>query len=461
MRNPELNRATSTMNKPDSKAGRDPLLKQQFLQDCLAGASARATGLPGKPLSESDWTAVVDLAARHGVLPLLYERLTTGAGPPAVPERVLQRLRDGFLINGAKNALLFKDLAQVLRSLEQANIPVIVLKGAHLAASVHSHSAVRTMNDIDLLVGRNDLEQAVSRLGDLGYFAKTRVTNIATWCETTRHWPRLFRPPPAPGIEIHWALTQPSEFSNIDPAGFWERSRPTTIAGVGARILSPEDLLLHLCLHTASDGSGPFRLGLRPLCDIAAVVHCWREEINWPELQSRAVQWQADRCVYLALWLAKELLAAAIPDSVLQAIRPPDCDDRWAALAVDQVVLAGAERSSPQAESELALLRWLIAWWGSESGRGKVGRLLKMLFPARDYMVLWADCHGVPLGSARNSACYLTRARDLLRRGTRVAWYWATQRREVVADVRQFRQQTRLGNWMIGANCGRRRAGRE
>ena len=88
---------------------------------------------------------MVDLAAGHGVLPLLYECLTTGAGPPAVPERVLQRLRNGFLMNGAKNALLFKDLAQVLRALEQANIPVIVL-----------HIAVRTMNEIDLLVGRNN-----------------------------------------------------------------------------------------------------------------------------------------------------------------------------------------------------------------------------------------------------------------------------------------------------------------
>src|ERR1019366_9610419 len=171
------------MNKPRSKGGPDLLLKHQFLQDCLVQSSARATGLTGNPLSESDWTEVVDLAALHGVLPLLYQRLTTGACPPTVPERVLQRLRDGFLMNGAKNALLFRELAQVLRALEQANIPVIVLKGAHLAASVYIHMAVRTMGDIDLLVGRNDLEKSVSRLGDLGYFAKTKVKDIAALCE--------------------------------------------------------------------------------------------------------------------------------------------------------------------------------------------------------------------------------------------------------------------------------------
>ncbi len=95
-----------------------------------------------KPLSESDWTEVVVLADRHAVTPMLYERLTTGAWSPAAPERVLQRLREAFLMNGAKNALLYKELAQVLEALRQAGIPVIVLKGAHLAALVYGQAGV-------------------------------------------------------------------------------------------------------------------------------------------------------------------------------------------------------------------------------------------------------------------------------------------------------------------------------
>jgi hypothetical protein len=436
------------MNKPHSKAGPDHLLKHQLLQHCLAESCDRAAGLPGKTLSESDWTEVVDLAALHGVLPLLYERLTTVACPPTVPERVLQRLRLGFLMNGAKNALLFKELAQVLRALEQANIPVIVLKGAHLAASVYSHMAVRTMGDIDLLVGRNDLEKSVSRLGDLGYSAKTKVTDIDTWCETHRHWPRMFRPPPAPGIEIHWALTAPSKFSNIATAGFWERSRPTTIAGVGARVLSPEDLLLHLCLHTASGGEGPFRSGLRPLCDIAAVVHCWQEEIAWQQIQSRAIEWQADRCVYMALWLAKELLAAGIPDSVLKSLRPPDLDEHRAALAVNQVVLGVAERLSFR-----SLLNALINRCSSEPSHGNLGVPLKALHPSRNYMAqATPGHHGVPLKWVRICSCYLTWAVLLLRRAAHAAWRWGLHPREMVAYLERVHENNLLWNWLVGAN---------
>jgi Uncharacterised nucleotidyltransferase len=435
----------------------DDLLKHQFLQDCLVESSARATALPGKPLSESDWAEVVVLAERHGVAPLLYERLTTGACPSAVPDRVRQSLREAFLMNGAKNALLYKELAQVLRALRQANIPVIVLKGAHLAASVFGHIAVRTMNDIDLLVGMNDLEKSASRLGDLGYFAEIKVLDIAAWCETCRHWPRLFRPPPAPGLEIHWTLTLPSQFPHITTAGFWERSRPTTIAGVETRVLSPEDLLLYLCLHTAAEGVGPFRLGLRPLCDIAAVVHCYQEEITWHQVQSRAIEWQADRCAYLGLWLAKELLVAGIPDSVLKSLRPQDFDEHWAALAVNQVVL----RLSPEAEVASGPLKVLITRCSSEPRRGKLGVLLKALFPSRDYMANYmAARHGVSLNSVRNYSCYLTRAVDLFGRGARAAWHWGLHRREMVADLQRFRQQTRLWNWLAGANSDRQSAGR-
>ncbi len=312
----------------------------------------------------------------------------------------------------------------------------------------------RTMNDIDLLVNMNDLEKTASRLRDLGYFAETEVTDIGAWCEMSRHLPRMFRPPPAPGIEIHWTLAEPARFRNLATAGLWARSRPATIAGVEARVLSPEDLLLHLCLHAASDGNQPFCSGLRPLCDIAATAHCCRKEIAWQQIQSRAIEWQADRCVYLALWLAKELLAAGIPDSVLESLRPKDFGDRWAALAVNQVVLGGVERLSPEAELASGPLKALIGLCSPEPNRGRMGALLKALFPPRDCMAKYmAVRHGVPLNSVRNYSCYLTRAVDWLGKGARAAWQWGLRRPEVVADVRRFRQQTRLWNWLVGANA--------
>ena len=109
------------------------------------------------------------LATLHDVAPLLYERLANDASPANVPGDVLQRLREIYLMTGARNALLYRELGPVLQALQHDNIPVIVLKGAHLAALVYRHIALRPMSDIDLLVHRSDLERAVAKLHDLGF----------------------------------------------------------------------------------------------------------------------------------------------------------------------------------------------------------------------------------------------------------------------------------------------------
>ena len=453
--------------------------KHQFLQACLAHSSGPPTGLPrGKqagsllhtklahssgpptglaslPSSESEWTEVVVLADRHGVTPMLYEPLTQGECPPAVPEPVLQTLLEAWLMNGAKNALLYHDLAPVLRALQQENIPVIVLKGAHLAASVYPNMALRAMNDIDLLVPANDLEKTAAKLRDLGYLPDAKVIDSTPWNERC-HLPRRYGPPPGPEFEIHWTLAPPAQFPNLAAAGLFERSRPATIAGLETRVLSPEDLLLHLCLHTASDGHRCFRLGLRPLCDIAAAVRSYHQELDWRQLQSRAVQWRAERCVYLALWLARQLLAAPIPDAVLRSFGPQDPDDSWAEVAVNQVLLGGAQGLSPQAAVASRPLKALVTWGAAEPGRGTLGVLLKALVPSRQYMAKYLTEHRrVPPNSAPTCFCYLTRALDLLGRGARAAWRWRLHRREALADAQRFRQQTRLWNWMMSPQRNR------
>jgi Uncharacterised nucleotidyltransferase len=212
---------------------------------------------------------------------------------------------------------------------------------------------------------------------------------------------------------------------------------------------------LHLCLQAASDElEEPFRLGLRPLCDIAAVVHRYREEIAWQQLQSRAIEWQADRCVYVALWLANEILAAGIPDSVFKLFRPPDLDERWAALALNQVVLGVAERLSFK-----SLLSALINQCSSELSRDNLGVPLKALVPSRNCMAqAMPGHHGVPLKWVRICSCYLTWAVLSFCRASHVAWRWGLYSRAMLADLRRVSQNTHLWNWLVGANPERKSA---
>ena len=122
-------------------------------------------------------------------------------------------------------------------------------------------------------------------------------------------------------VEIHWSIARPDGPFQIDLDGLWERAQRASIVGVEALVLSPEDLILHLCLH--SSFTHKFRIGLRMCWDIREVVRHYRDAIDWDLLVRRAQQWGIGQYVYLTLRLVRELLAADIPVARIAALEPP------------------------------------------------------------------------------------------------------------------------------------------
>jgi hypothetical protein len=103
----------------------------------------------------------------------------------------------------------------------------------------------------------------------------------------------------------------------------WERAQLIKIAGIEALVLSPEDLLLHLCQHMHKHN---LIGGIRPLCDIAHVVEHYNNKIDRIKFGTRSSQWGISPYVYLTLYLAKDLLDAPIPTSFLDGFEPPSFD---------------------------------------------------------------------------------------------------------------------------------------
>src|SRR5271157_4682345 len=102
-------------------------------------------------LSSSDWDVLIEESGRYGVAPLLYRRLRTFHSEIPIPANVMARLRHIYLQSAGRGMHLYHELGKVLRPLRHANIPVIVLKGAHLATIVYGNIALRPMGDVDVL----------------------------------------------------------------------------------------------------------------------------------------------------------------------------------------------------------------------------------------------------------------------------------------------------------------------
>jgi hypothetical protein len=291
-----------------------------------------------------DWTRVVDVADREHVAPLLFKRLKESDTRACVPVDAWKRLRRAYFTSGDRNTRLYREVRTVLQRLRNSGVKVIVLKGALLAEAVYGDVALRPMADMDLLVPRTDLAGAEAVLLDMGgaHLKQHDQTAPAAGAQREdgepgrgmkRHaLPVLLR---GLAVEIHWTIVSPTGPFRMDAAGLWDRARPATIAGVEVLSLSPEDLLLHLGLHFCyQDGCK----GLRYLCDVAETVHRFRDKMDWLQVADLAREWGAARYVGLALYLARSILAAEVPEDVLQRLVPGGLDPRLLKQATECVL---------------------------------------------------------------------------------------------------------------------------
>lgn len=354
--------------------------------ECLAG---RVEGLAG--LSPAGWRELLASAEAHQVQPLLAHRLLSSDAD--IPDEIRTTLRAIERDTAERNMRRLRDLAVAVRAL--AGKPVIVLKGMHLLAQVYESLAVRSMIDLDLLVPSAGLAPAAAALESLGYRAVQPYRISEDAMPFFRNHLPAFTMDGITTIELHWHVALQAPGREIDVAELWQRAIPARIAGVDVRVLSPEDLLLHLCIHAAYGHR--FHVSARASCDIAAVVQ--RGEIEWSEVVERAVRWRVAAGTYVTLRLARDLLEAPIPASVLASLEPPNFDESLLAAAIRE----------PFEDPSITAVNFRMK-------RGilrKLSYVRERVFVSREAI---ADEYNLGRSSLRVYAWYAVRAKDLIKR---------------------------------------------
>jgi hypothetical protein len=241
-----------------------------------AGANERLCGLlaagPGRQgcgdlegLGPGDWEAVLRQAVVHRVAPLLYGCLRLRPCDGEVPGEAAERLRTIYLVHLGRNTRRLHRLGGLLRTLEQAGIRVAVLKGVHLAEAVYRNIGLRSMNDLDILVRKTDLDRTMQCIGEAGLLSRAN------------RFP----------LDVHTSISQSIAGLKISTEDLLDRARPVVVAGTQALGLCPEDLLLHLVLHLSV--TDLYRVpGLRGLCDIRETLRRHGRDLDWGRVARRA-----------------------------------------------------------------------------------------------------------------------------------------------------------------------------
>ncbi len=414
---------------------------ERLLLACLT--STAPTGLRGFP--ESTWDEVVRLAAYHGVAPLLFRRVQPLATEVPLPDRIVAALRGLYLDSMVRNMRLYSRLHDLLSALRSDGVEVLILKGAHLAQAVYGDIALRPMADVDILVRKEDLWRAEQRLLGMGYAPSEENGKYE---RTDLHF--AYSLPEEGWVELHWDIVKPHWPFRMDVGDVWQRAHTAAVAGVDVWVLSPEDLLLYLCLHTGFHHTFDY-FGLKPICDIAEVIRRYEGQLAWPEVQRRARQAGAANVVYLTLALVQRLLEANVPEEALRGLAPGRPAPEIISLAERRVFLnantwAEATEAEPSGMSD-----GLGALWMAKGIVAKASAFLRICLPSPQAL---ARKYALPPGSQRAYFYYPLHWKDLAWHRARLVWRLLHHDEEALAwaerEARRVERNT-LRDWLTAA----------
>jgi len=201
-------------------------------------------------------------------------------------------------------------------------IPLILLKGPHLAHAVYKHPNERTYGDLDILVKPGDFNKAARILLENQFtLLEDDDKNLATTAQMN-HW--AFRSCFGQLIELHRGFTGLERHpSDLDE--WFARAEEFEFGQTLALGLGTEDLLCHLCLHIGK--SFFYLIEKKHIQDLDVIIR--KRIIKWDAFVQRCKETRSKAITFYCLSAAQVQYGTSIPAEVLAALRPSKVRRFW------------------------------------------------------------------------------------------------------------------------------------
>jgi len=211
------------------------------------------------------------------------------------------------------NMLLLGRAEQALDLLLDAGVIPLALKGLDLLHRVYDRFDERTLDDVDLLIRREDLQRAFSALEAAGWTLPPEPKRTH-YVRSSHHLPLYSPGPITVDFEIHWNLAQERRY-RISADDLFDRAQPIEIAGREILRLDDHDLVAHLLVHHFSHY---FDRRLKWLVDLQKITT--QDDFDWARVGARIKEWDGVAACAVSLRHLHKLQPELIPDSILSRL---------------------------------------------------------------------------------------------------------------------------------------------
>ncbi|MCG8505411.1 MAG: nucleotidyltransferase family protein [Sphingomonadales bacterium] len=267
-------------------------------------------------LSADAWTDLIRAARASALLGKLAVLADDAGIRDGLPRAVRWAFEAADLACAENARMLRWEVNRLTHALRQTSITPVLLKGAAYVISGLQAGRGRMASDLDILVARGDLADVEKAVIAGGWQPELEDGYDERYYRDWMHELPPYRHEDRETlIDIHHTILPLTGRIRPDAAAMLADS--ATIEGHRARILSPEDMVVHAAVHLAQDGDLSNRL--RDLVDLSQLVEEFRQSSGfWGRLADRTALHDARRPVFYALATAQRLLGLELPAGFLQ-----------------------------------------------------------------------------------------------------------------------------------------------
>jgi len=250
----------------------------------------------------TDWQYWYERASFNKIVPICFRSLLQLNLKHCVPEPIwLQMEQEANLIR-TKNELRNTEAVNFLNEFKKNDIPVALLKGVAFGETVYGDASYKRMNDIDILVKKENIDTIYSIYDRLGYwYVGERIGGSKEKSDKVSHLS-----PPFVSKNCHcvigtqWGIKSPLSSYPVNYEKLWNRVLPLNFMGIDILMLSPEDNMHHLCLHL-----GYFKISLRDMMDFYNLLRATRDQFDWNLFYEIVEESNSQNPVYFGLAISQ------------------------------------------------------------------------------------------------------------------------------------------------------------
>lgn len=211
-----------------------------------------------------DWNVIEMLASRWQIEPLVFRNLVSHYRA-AMPEQVANAFETRTRETRAHALTRTLVLLDLVKQVESAGMPTLVMKGPTIALAAYGDVSFRTFSDVDLLLHPEHLVPARKLMLDLGYRADYSL-DIEAGLIRDQH--ALEFSDGRNKVELHSSLLSRHLRLGLDEQEMWDESKRVPCLSSEISSLDHARLFLFMCAHGAKHEWALFRW----VCDTAQLA---------------------------------------------------------------------------------------------------------------------------------------------------------------------------------------------